>query len=631
MANTPKRKPAKKSAPRKANINRLAQVTGKKTTTTRTVKKPQKPSTPTSSHRLQDIISSKKRELAGTKIHVLQVPYEAQYLAKSLGATYHPTLKLHLYEGTRLPAQLSPYESEPYSLEQWIENEINSTNTPPGIVRMKPRPHQVEAIKKIAAYAGQGWRGFILADNVGVGKSISSLLGAYLVAKQKGHTAANPAKLLITAPKSVLPHWRNTIKSLGIDNLKIIALNYERANKLLDAPATALAAKKRSTVNKHTAEKGKPNIIWDIIIADESQKLKNDSQRSAVFANIARYQSSPKTAPFVIWSSATIGQQPLELGYLAPLIGQMVGVPQLNVDTWGDWLIQNGYHVKKSNAGNFSWIKSKTTDSSAEKQEVLNAQDKDVKRLSTLLFSASAPSLRRNPEDIAGWPTQTYVPTPLQLSNEGDRLYKEIWNEFRKYIGLNPRGKNPKGGLAATQRFRQKASLLSAIPTAEFVNDLLENGIQVAISVEFMETLDVIRDFLTKKGWSVAEFTGRNTDIREEERVRFQKGEAQVIIFSVLEGINLHAGEMLADGTRATSTKRACVVHDIRYSAIDMTQIIGRTTRDGELAVAYLAYTENTIETRVLDVVLNRMKNVRTLSGDDESTLEAIQEVLDQT
>ena len=129
----------------------------------------------------------------------------------------------------------------------------------------------------------------------------------------------------------------------------------------------------------------------------------------------------------------------------------------------------------------------------------------------------------------------------------------------------------------------------------------------------------------------VAEFSGRNLQERENERIKFQTGEAQVILFTVLEGINLHAGEQLADGTKATTTKRACVVHDIRYSAIDMTQIIGRTTRDGELANAYLMYTEGTIEANILQVVLNRMKNIRTLSGDDPETLEAIQNILDRT
>lgn len=461
--------------------------------------------------------------------------------------------------------------------------------------------------------------------------TISAIFGSYVVAKNKGFTPEKPAQVLIVAPKSALPHWRNTIKATGVNNMRIVVINYDQAKKLLDAPASASQAKKTSTVNKHTAEKGKTAIHWDIIIADEAHKMKNNSQRTAAFTKIARYADTAAKAPFVIWASATIGQQPLELGYLAPVIGQLTGHAGLSIDNWGEWLIENRFNVKKSKAGNFSWVKALPESNPSDIALIKNQQRKDVERLGSLLFDVKSPSIRRNPEDIAGWPSQTYTPTPLQLSSEGKRLYDEAWQEFRKYIGLNPRGKNPSGGFAATMRFRQKASLLSALPTAEFVNDLLENGLQVAISVEFLETLDVIKDYLEKQGWNCAEISGRpdNGLDREKERVRFQKGEAQVMLFTVLEAISLHAGEQLADGTKSTSTTRAMVVHDIRYSGLDMTQIIGRTTRDGQLANAFLMFTEGTVEAKILGVVLNRIRNMKTLSGDDEATFTQIEDILD--
>jgi hypothetical protein len=577
------------------------------------------------------VLAAKRKELNGTHVFVLDIPFEAQFFSKSLGAVHHPTLRTYLYEGLRLPAQLEPYKSEDYSFERWVEDELNGEVKPIKGTQtsMKPRPHQVKAIRKIESSAKAGWRGFIEADNVGVGKTISAVFGAYVTAKVKGFTPQNKAKLLIVAPKSVLPHWRNTLKATGVNNLRVIVINYDQAKKLLDSPTSASNVKKNVTANRHTMFKGKPNIEWDIIIADEAHKLKNVSQRTAAFNNIARYSATANKAPFVIWASATVGQNPLELAYLAPIVAQICGLKSLSVDQWGDWLIANNFNVKKTKAGNFSWIAPKKESSPSDRKFILEQQRKDVQRLSEIIFAPNAPSIRRNPEDIAGWPTQTYAATPLHLSNDGKRLYVEAWNEFRRYIGLNPRGRNPKGGLAATLRFRQKASMLSALSTAEFANDLLDNGLQVAISVEFMETLDILKDYLQKKGWHCAEFSGRNVSERENERIRFQKGQAQVMLFSVQEAISLHAGEQLADGTKATTAKRAMVVHDIRYSAISMTQIIGRTTRDGELAMAYLMYTEETIEPKILQVVLERMKNVRTISGDDEETLEIVQDILD--
>lgn len=613
-------------------MGKLAQSSNLSKKAPQAAKKPVRGTTTAEPQTLTGKIAKLKSELKGARVHVLDIPYEAKFLAKSLGADYNPSLKINFYEGAKLPLQLQPYKTDDYSFERWVEDELNYSPTvvPPSPAVMKPRPHQVVAIRKIEKSCQAGWRGFILADAVGLGKTITAVFGAYVSAKAKGFTPKNKAKVLIVAPKSVLPHWRNTIKATGVNNLKVIVINYDQAKKLLDSPPSATQVKKTATANRHTMTKGKANIAWDIIIADESHKLKNESQRSAAFASISRYADSSDKAPFVIWCSATVAQAPLELGYLAPLVAQMAGMKTLTQAQWGDWLMANNYSVTKSKAGNFSWIKAKADSTPNDLVYIKKQQEKDIKRLSDLLFSPTSPSIRRIPEEIAGWPVQTYIATPLQLSAEGDRLYENAWTEFRKYIGLNPRGKNPNGGFAATLRFRQKASMLSALPTAEFVNDLLDNGVQVAISVEFMETLDVIKEYLLKKGWHCAEFTGRNTADRENERLRFQRGEAKVMLFSVKEGINLHASELLPDGSSATATTRAMVVHDIRYSAIDMTQIIGRTTRDKQLAMAYLMYTEGTIEPEILKVVLNRMKNVKNLAGDDEETLAMVEKVLDE-
>lgn len=621
----PKRKPVRKTTtPRKATPVKRA-VVKKPVTTQRIVQKPVEDKS------FNAIIAKVRKDLAGTHVFVMSMPWEAKGIATVLGAKWHSDLRQFLYEGGVLPAGLVPYASEDFTLERWIEDELNRQPRPiTGILAsMKPRPHQVKAIKKIEASAKAGWRGFILADNVGIGKTIEAVFGAYTVAQAKGFTPQRKAATLIIAPKSVLPHWRNTIKATGVNNMRFVVINYDQAKKLLDVPPTAESAKTTRTKNKRIANLGVPTIKWDIIIADESHKLKNVSQRTAAFNKVARYSNSPQAAPFVIWTSATVGQNPLEIGYLAPLISQLSGGAAITSKDWGDWLISNHFHVTKSVGGSYSWITPKKEHSEAQKKELQKVQQKDVGRLSEILFGPSSPSIRRNPEDIAGWPTQTHIPTPMELEPDEKRLYDEAWRSFRSFMQMNPRGKNPSGGLAATMRFRQKASLISALHTASFANDLLDNGQQIGISVEFIESLDLIKDYLEKKGWHCAEFSGRNTNEREDERIRFQKGEAKVMIFTVQEGISLHAGELLADGTHATNTKRALLIHDIRYSSIAMAQILGRMTRDGELANAFYMYTENTIESQILQVMLRKMMNLRALSGDNDDTIEVIQDLLD--
>lgn len=618
------RKPTRKTTTRKTSTARKV-APAKKVVTQRVVKKPVEDKT------FDTVIAKIRKDLNGTHIFVLSMPWEAKAIASTLGAKWNPDLKQFLYEGLTLPIGLQPYQSEDFTLERWVEDELNGRVQPPvGVTAsMKPRSHQVKAIKRIQAAAQAGWRGFVLADNVGVGKTISALFGAYTIAQHKGYTPQRKAATLIIAPKSVLPHWRNTIKATGVNNMRFVVINYDQAKKLLNAPDSAQTAKTSRTKNKRIANSGTPTIKWDIIIADEAHKLKNVSQRTAAFNKIARYAESAQTAPFTIWASATVGQNPLEIGYLAPLISQLTQGKAISVKDWGDWLIANNFNVKKTPGGAYSWITIRKEHSEAQKQELQRLQNKDITRLSELVFGSGAPSIRRNPEDIAGWPIQTHIPSPIDLDASERRLYEEAWRSFRSYMQMNPRGKNPAGGLAATLRFRQKASLISAPYTAAFANDLLDNGQQVGISVEFIESLDLIKDYLEKKGWHCAEFSGRNEQEREAERLRFQRGEAQVMLFTVQEGISLHAGELLPDGTHATKTKRELLIHDVRYSSIAMAQILGRMTRDGELANAYYMYTENTIESQILEVMLRRMKNLRTLSGDSDDTVEIIQDLLD--
>lgn len=620
----PKKKPVRKASPvkRKAPVRRAASSTLKKTPVKKLAVEKD----------FASIVLTVRKSLQGQKVHVIDAPWGFHMMAKNLGVKWHPDLKVFLYEGGVLPPMLKVFNSKDFSFERWVEDELNgqikAIQTPTNF--MTPRPHQKNAIKKILASAKAGWRGFILADNVGVGKSLSGIIGASAVAHEKGYTESRKAKLLIVAPKSVIPHWHNTIKASGVKNLRIIVINYEQLKKLLSVPTAAQEATRTRTKNKRVALHGKPTINWDIIIGDEAHKLKNDgSQRRNAFNRIARYVESPTTAPFVIWASATIGQNPLEVGYLAPLVSQIAGGKPIAVSEWGNWLITQGFLVEKSKAGNYSWLKVKKEHSESQKTEIRSYQERDVKRLSSMLFGEKSPSIRRNPEDIAGWPTQTFVPVPVFLEGEQKAHYMEAWTVFRKFMDLNPRGKDPLGGLAATMRFQQKASLITAENTIDFVEDMVDNGLQVAVSIKFMETLDLIKEKLEAKGLTVVEFSGRNEPVREEARLEFQRGNAHVILFTVEEGISLHANEQLSTGEKASPTTRGLVIHDMRHSSIQTSQILGRTTRDGELAIAYFMYAEDTIESQILNVMLHRMKNLRHLSGDNDSVVETIHDLLD--
>ena len=574
------------------------------------------------------VVGKLKAAFGHKPLTILDVPWEERDIVRALGAEWVETIKSYVYSG-HLPEELQKYASREFSYHRWIEDQINGrikTSPVPADGYYTLKQHQLDAVESIRAAAVAGWRGYLEADATGLGKSLAGLLGANEAAKARGFSSSKKAKLLIICPNGAIAHWENTIRHAQIDSLRVMVINYEAHKKLLTIPKSAQTAKKKKTQNKHIAEKGKPFFNWDIIIADESHKLMNiTSQQTQAFERIAQYALPAKVAPFVIWMSATAGQTPLALGYLCPLIAQ-ASRSKISMESWPEWLSENGFNVTKTGK-TWKWVKPSSPNDAIARER----QRQDVEKLSSILFHPKAPSIRRRPEDIAGWPPLNRIAVPIMLTNQQKDKYRKLWTEFRKEMKLAGGSRNPSGALAVQLRFAQKASLLRASQTVDNITDLLENGHQVAVSVRFLESLDAIRSGLKAKGIECSEFTGRAYIDREKEKMDFQKGRTKVMLFTVEEAVSFHAKESLPDGTKATAAPRALLVHDLRYSALSMTQIVGRTHRDGQKSNAYFLYSEGTIEQRILDIMLNKMENMTILSGDDEESniLEVLEGSLD--
>jgi hypothetical protein len=173
----------------------------------------------------------------------------------------------------------------------------------------------------------------------------------------------------------------------------------------------------------------------------------------------------------------------------------------------------------------------------------------------------------------------------------------------------------------ARLRFRQKSSLLRTTATVDLALSLLEQGMQVAISVAFLETLSVIRDALAAEGYGVAEIKGQmGAAEKESQRLDFQHGRKQAVVFTVEEGISLHEGEH-------GNAKRACLIHDLRWSGIQMRQIEGRTHRDGKFSQVYWMLGADTVEEGIAEVVANRTRSMGAMQGDD-ATVRAVEDML---
>ena len=530
---------------------------------------------------------------APERAHVLDVPFAMRAQATAGGARWDADNGVFVFRGATLPASLHPFRAVAYSWERHVEQNLNDETAPPpskptGNITL--RDHQRAAVKAIGLAVKGARAGFLLADDVGLGKTIS--------AWEAVRAMPAASTVLVVCPLAVIAHWRRTIEALGDAGRRVVIMNYERLGKLFEVTPEA----RRKVRSKKGLARAGSALAFDVVIWDESHRCKNPTAARSKFA--AKLNAS---AGFALWLSATAGQNPLELSYLAPLLASLTGSKASDLKDFERWCLDQGLGVTRGTFGRWDW----------------RGDPGDCEKVRALLFDGRSPAgLRRRPEDIAGWPEINRILTPIGLDASARERYAQAWTEFRAAMDLAPSGRNPRGALAAVLRLRQKGSLIRVQGTLDLVLELLENGHQVAVSVAFMETLAALRDALTREGIACAALHGATpAEERESERMRFQRGEVRVVLFTIEEGISLHQGEH-------NETPRSEVIHDLRWSAIQMAQIEGRCHRDGRFAQVYWAYADDTIEERIAGIVCRRIQSMKAMVGDDVETLREIERLL---
>jgi hypothetical protein len=539
---------------------------------------------------------------------VLDVPFTMRGVAREHGARWDEDARAWVHRGESLPDGLAPFAAQPYSLEARKERSLNPDLPPPEPAprTMSPRPHQAEGIAAIAEAHAAGLGGFLLADDVGLGKTLTAWAGL--------DALPDIARVLIVCPLAVIAHWRRTLAAWGDGGRDVVILNYERLGKLFEVESGPKVRTQRGLARRGTAE------VFDAVILDESHRLKNPTAARSKFA-----VKLGAEARFVLWLSATAGQNPLELSYLAPLLARTTGARARSLNDFEAWCLKLDLGVTRGAYGRWDW----------------RGEPADCERVRSLLFDpgqAGVPAgLRRRPEDIAGWPELTRVLAPLGLDAESRALYQVAWEDFldalrqvragqdARLVGKTAaaaRAKAQANRLVATLRLRQKASLLRVPGTVDLAHELLDTGHRVAISVAFTDAVEALAQAFAADGVATATLTGdQGAQEREAARLRFQRGEVPVMLFTVEEGISLHEGEH-------EDVRRALIVHDLRWSAIQMAQIEGRCHRDGKAAKSFWVFAEDTLDERIANVVCRRIQTMKGMVGDDTETLREIEALL---
>lgn len=350
-----------------------------------------------------------------------------------------------------------------------------------------------------------------------------------------------------------------------------------------------------------------------------------ESQRTRAIDKIV---AGPAHKPaFKINMSATAGKDPSKVSYLHRGFFWMDGLkplPHIDAERYSEWCESHGLSVGKDSFGNaLKWDPEKNG----------SDHDRELDTLHSLLYERNPTwAFRRKPD----WPEQRRFPAPVELTWEEMEAYNADWKEFQQALAAIDRkmksttsGKTKNAlrskGRGEQIRYRQKAGQVRAPGTAAFAAEMVSKGYQVAISAEYRGTVNRLWEELDRLKVPTALFTGDNANTREEDRIAYQRGEKQVIIYSPTEGFNLHSGETAVGGN---SVPRVTVVAEPRWSPGKALQAEGRGHRNGTDAPVYYTFASGTVEEKVIHRCIDGMRDISKINGDDTTPFEGLKEAL---
>lgn len=535
-------------------------------------------------------------------IWFLDVPFEWRPVMSRLGVVWDKHYKQSVYKGD-LPEHLKPFKCHPLSWMWHQQFHANGRHLEP-LTRddtvYAARPHQKTASQSMTYAAKNKSPGFLLADEVGVGKTMSAW----------DFALSNPQyrTVLIVTTSSAQAHWRNTVRHAGwLPTQSVVIINYDQLGKLFVLPEDGLSSTRKKGMRKRVAKQASAPS-FDLVIFDESHKGKNPTSARGVM--MQKIQSKAK---FCIFASATAGQNPVELVYLSSLLAFASGkkVPNKDLSEFKAWCVQQGLKITTGAYGKIEW----------------EYNEEDLEKIHRWLFSGKIPlGIRRLPEDIANWPALFRQLHPIEMDSKELQSYAKIWEEFVAEE-IKQKSITAKRSVDVENnrlRLRQESSWLRIGSTVEETLDLIEQGKKVAISVAFRPNLEeLVRRFKDNKIEVVEIHGSLSPTEKETARLAFQKGSAKVVVFTVEEAISLHQGEYSND-----SFPRVLLIHDVRWSAIQMAQIEGRCHRDGKEAPVFWMVAADTVDIEIAEVMIAKIKNMKAMHGDKVGDIQAIEAVL---
>lgn len=442
------------------------------------------------------------------------------------------------------------------------------------------RAHQAQFVAAVQ----DGNRALLLADEPGMGKSASALVGA---------VAAGASRVLIVSPAVMKRTWVREISQFVSPDASVAVLSGRKAD------SAALDGAQFVVINYEIADAWAETLsAWapEALIVDEAHYAKNyKAKRTKAVLDLGRSVRSRKGTVFAL-TGTPIPNKPIDLYAVLDLLGV--------AGAFGSWMdfakyycgaYQGPYGIQFGDPRHLDDLHSQLTDTvlvRRRKSEVLDLPSRTVADVPVDLDAAGRRSVKAATSALV-----TSIQAAIAVAQQSDDEPVTIDRAYVRRIvaqQLRPGATGDAAGALATLR-REIGAAKSAL-IARQAADIVEQGEQVVVMVHHREVQDAVGTALIEQGYSVGSITGGQDDsARQRDIERFQAGDLQVIVASIKAagvGITLHAASNL-------------VLGELPWTAADQDQAIDRIHRIGQDSpvTAWRVLATGTLDDRMADLI----------------------------
>ena len=414
----------------------------------------------------------------------------------------------------------------------------------------------------------RAFRGAVDASDVGTGKT-------YVALAAFRELGISP---VVVAPLAVLPSWERAAKHLGVE---VTVVNWERVRTGNTRLGTWDSAEKK-TFSWAADVKG--------VIFDEAHRAKDHKTQTHRLVAAAKRQNIVAAA-----LSATAANSPLHLKAL----GYLLGLHQYK----GFWNWVEQYGCRANRWGGYEF----------------DGDPRHLRAIHAQIFPQKGTRVRV--ADLGSAFPESQITTELVSVADLEKInraYEAVAEaiaavEAKKLI-------DPEHHLTKLLRARQLAEAGKIPAIVELASDAVEQGLSVAVFVNFDASINAVTAALKKDGIVVREIRGNQTPEERQEAIdAFQLDEARAIVCNIKAGgvgVSLHD----LNGKHA----RLSLISPTP-SAQDLRQALGRVHRAGgkTKSCQRVLFAAGTVEERVCKLVEAKLANLDLLNDGDLAEIPA--------